>query len=94
MKLFKDPQPAELTLTSFSAAIYSPSNVSSLLREVTSSFTLIMLKCLYIRDSATAGDTMEILSFGQNTLDTVLVGIWPSCVAALLPECSTKFLYF
>ncbi len=60
MKLFKDPQPAELTLTYFSAAIYSPSDVASLLREVKSSFTLIMLKCLYIRDSA--GETMKILS--------------------------------
>lgn len=72
MKLFKDPQPDELTLTYFSAAIYSPSDVSSLLREVKYPFTLIMLKWLCIRNSATAGETI-ILSFGQNMLDTVLV---------------------
>ncbi len=92
MKLFKDPQPAELTFNLFFLAMSSPSDVSSLLREVKSSFTLIMFKCLYVRDSAAARET--ILSFGQNTLDTVLVGIWPSCVAVLLPEWLNKFSYF
>lgn len=45
-----------------------PSDVSSFLLEVKSSFTLIMSKWLYIRDFAAAGETMKILSFSQNML--------------------------